>query len=186
MKSATLLLSVIFVMIGILAVAPAGALPIMETRDLTGVKFSERAGEPYVFTGDLVSVPQGAYNFTMTGKVADDVDSWEGLPDDRILFDVSLYIEATAEFVFIDLPDFVGESTPDVRGNGPYEISFDFILPTDGDLLILAFPDTSISREYFTVNSAVLASVPEPTTLLLVGAGLLGLVGIGRQRLKRT
>ena len=84
------------------------------------------------------------------------------------------------------LPAFIGETTPDVSGNGPFSVSFNFDLTADGSLLIRAFPDTSVARESFTVSSATLSTVPEPDTLLLVGLGLLGLAGIRHRKLKNN
>jgi hypothetical protein len=46
---------------------------------------------------------------------------------------------------------------------------------TTGDITFTATPDSSTSDDYNFVDAVTIADVPEPTTWVMLGAGLIGL-----------
>nr|WP_321467408.1 PEP-CTERM sorting domain-containing protein [uncultured Desulfobulbus sp.] len=75
-------------------------------------------------------------------------------------------------------------SVNDPTGSDPFSVSFTLgNLTTDTLSIVLARGNQWVFASEFTFASAGTCPVPEPTTVLLFGAGLSGLAAVGRRKL---
>jgi len=110
--------------------------------------------------------------------------TWNNQPDVGLVYITETYIDSTGWKTWSGL-----ESLVQGWVDGDYE-NYGIVLECDmdgqyGELPYVYFDDNEGggNRPYLEIQAS--APIPEPTTLLLLGSGLIGLGGIGRKRLKR-
>ena len=140
----------------------------------------------YSFLEDVVLLAPGQYDliFDLKGIVwqgSKDSYGWE--PTDEIF--IEAYLNDTL------LASFTGSGLDGQDQTFDFSLSLIFELETDGKLEINVLSDASSSREIWKLLDANLSgdgsgaapvnAVPVPTTLILLGSGLIGLIVIRRK-----
>jgi hypothetical protein len=97
------------------------------------------------------------------------------------------FIDNTAGTISFNADSLIG-TIPGVSGSAPIaDIQFQALAlgtsPIDLSNVILL--DSTLSDISFNTAGASVNAIPEPTTMLLLGSGLIGLVGYGRKKFSR-
>jgi hypothetical protein len=114
------------------------------------------------------------------------------LPSDTFAVGI---LDLPLDFLYVNSYELGPGPLGGLAAHGRLEVRVDTTSVTPGELLALTFlidedfvgrffrPDWTDSKVY--IDNVELHPVPEPTTLLLIGVGLLGLVAIRRKSLKK-
>jgi hypothetical protein len=140
------------------------------TGTLTGTPDSSIAG-----AFDITGITGSGPGYTFTGIVPPGANST--ITYDNLLFPGNANALLDSAGILLDLTSPIGVSLGHVYDNNGYHV--DIFDPNDpGDI-------TPFTIETFTITGA-LGATPEPSTLLLIGTGALGLFGGLRRRYVRS
>lgn len=124
---------------------------------------------------NLTNVTGAAQGYDFTGVVP--VGSNSNFTYDNLLFTDPSAFRVDTEGILLTLGSPIGESLAHVfQSGGGYEV--DVVDPNDpGDITPFVIDSNS-----FTISRAPSPSVPEPSTLALIGTGILGAIGAFRRK----
>jgi hypothetical protein len=189
LKKTILFLCTVFLLLGFIAIGPAQALFYVDNGP-EGPFYGTAAGMPdvYTFYGGSIWLDPGEYylTYSLSGYVYG-ADQWEGPEGDVIWTDVTVDGSNISHDRLEPQPATSGVNFYD------FHAAFSFYLAEGGDLLIESWAQTTASDEYWGLNcedSAILSGthipkVPEASTMLLLGFGLIGLGGFARRKFKK-
>jgi len=125
---------------------------------------------------DITSITGSGQGYTFTGVVP--LGAEPSIPYDNLLFpdDANALVDSAG--ILLDLTSPIGVSVAHVYDNNGYHV--DVFDPNDpGDI-------TPFTIETFTITGVASSATPEPSTLILIGTGTLGLLGGLRRRYLRS
>ena len=184
MKKVFILLSIIVIIL--FMAGSVNAIPLNYVEDGSGLVPDNvwSDGELYAFLGIGISLEGGSYSltFNLSGNVWSTPATAFGWGTDD-----TIYIEAILNGTSIGSTFHNGMAGQNINFSVSLDLNFDIM--NSSSLLINSWSNVSYIGELWEVNNATLAGsyapVPEPSTMILLGTGLIGLVGWRRKRFKK-